>query len=87
MSQVRRGLAAKEACDEGFGVGPGGRGVYLDFHSAIERLGLDTIRDRYGNLFEIYERIADENAYQVPMRIYPAPHYTMGGSVVESITG
>src|SRR5262249_47592800 len=67
--------AAKEACDEGHGVGPGGHGVYLDFRSAIERLGLDNIRDKYGNLFEIYERITGDDAYQVPMRIYPAPHY------------
>jgi len=75
--------AAKEVCDEGRGVGPGGRGVYLDFADAIRRLGEDTIRDRYGNLFEMYERITGENAYQKPMRIYPAVHYTMGGTWVD----
>jgi len=75
--------AAKEVCDEGRGVGPGGRGVYLDFGDAIRRLGEDKIRERYGNLFEMYERITDENAYQRPMRIYPAPHYTMGGLWVD----
>lgn len=75
--------AAKEVCDEGRGVGPGGRGVYLDFASAIERLGEDTIRERYGNLFEMYERITAENPYKVPMRIYPAVHYTMGGLWVD----
>ncbi|MES2305878.1 MAG: fumarate reductase/succinate dehydrogenase flavoprotein subunit [Gemmatimonadota bacterium] len=75
--------AAKEACDDGLGVGPGGRGVFLDFSSAIKRLGEDTIRERYGNLFEMYERITDENPYQTPMRIYPAVHYTMGGLWVD----
>ena len=75
--------AAKEVCDEGRGVGPGGRGVYLDFAESIKRLGEDTIRERYGNLFEMYERITDENAYRQPMRIYPAPHYTMGGLWVD----
>jgi succinate dehydrogenase / fumarate reductase flavoprotein subunit len=75
--------SAKEVCDEGRGVGPGGRGVYLDFAEAIGRLGEDTIRERYGNLFEMYERITDENPYQVPMRIYPAVHYTMGGLWVD----
>ncbi|MES2123158.1 MAG: fumarate reductase/succinate dehydrogenase flavoprotein subunit [Gemmatimonadota bacterium] len=75
--------AAKEACDAGLGVGPGGRGVYLDFSRAIERLGEDTIRERYGNLFEMYERITDENPYRTPMRIYPAVHYTMGGLWVD----
>lgn len=75
--------AAKERCDEGFGVGPGGQGVYLDFKSAIERLGSDVIEERYGNLFEMYERITGENPYQVPMRIYPAIHYTMGGLWVD----
>ncbi|HEV3339165.1 MAG TPA: fumarate reductase/succinate dehydrogenase flavoprotein subunit, partial [Pirellulales bacterium] len=75
--------AAKEACDEGFGVGPGGHGVYLDFREAIGRLGLEQVRDKYGNLFEIYERITGDDAYQVPMRIYPAPHYTMGGLWVD----
>ena len=70
--------AAKEVCDEGRGVGPGGRGVYLDFADAIKRLGEDQIRERYGNLFEMYERITNENPYKVPMRIYPAAHYTMG---------
>ncbi|HEX6597856.1 MAG TPA: fumarate reductase/succinate dehydrogenase flavoprotein subunit [Gemmatimonadaceae bacterium] len=75
--------AAKEACDDGRGVGPGGRGVYLDFADAIKRLGVEKIRERYGNLFEMYERITDENPYEVPMRIYPAPHYTMGGLWVD----
>jgi succinate dehydrogenase / fumarate reductase flavoprotein subunit len=75
--------AAKEVCDEGRGVGPGGRGVYLDFSDAIKRLGESAIRERYGNLFEMYERITAENAYERPMRIYPAPHYTMGGLWVD----
>ncbi len=75
--------AAKEACDDGRGVGPGGRGVYLDFADAIRRLGKDQIAERYGNLFEMYQRITDENPYEVPMRIYPAPHYTMGGLWVD----
>ncbi len=75
--------AAKEVCDEGRGVGPGGRGVYLDFADAIKRLGKDKIAERYGNLFEMYERITDENPYEVPMRIYPAVHYTMGGLWVD----
>jgi len=75
--------AAKEVCDEGRGVGPGGRGVYLDFADAIGRLGEDTIRERYGNLFDMYEQITAENAYRRPMRIYPAPHYTMGGLWVD----
>jgi succinate dehydrogenase / fumarate reductase flavoprotein subunit len=75
--------AAKEVCDDGRGVGPGGRGVYLDFADSIRRLGEDTIRERYGNLFEMYERITAENAYQQPMRIYPAPHYAMGGLWVD----
>ena len=71
--------AAKRVCDEGRGVGPGGQGVYLDFGDAIKRLGEHVIRERYGNLFEMYERITGENPYKVPMRIYPAIHYTMGG--------
>ncbi|MFO1477662.1 MAG: fumarate reductase/succinate dehydrogenase flavoprotein subunit [Verrucomicrobiota bacterium] len=75
--------AAKEACDAGRGVGPGGLGVYLDFGDAIRRLGEPKIRERYGNLFQMYETITGENAYQVPMRIYPAVHYTMGGSWVD----
>ncbi len=75
--------AAKEACDDGRGVGPGGLGVYLDFRDAIARLGRETIAERYGNLFEMYERITDEDPYQVPMRIYPAVHYTMGGLWVD----
>src|SRR6187455_560743 len=75
--------AAKEVCDEGRGVGPGGRGVYLDFGDAIKRLGKDRIAERYGNLFEMYERITAENPYEVPMRIYPAVHYTMGGLWVD----
>jgi succinate dehydrogenase / fumarate reductase flavoprotein subunit len=75
--------AAKEVCDEGRGVGTSGRGVYLDFADAIQRVGEDKIRERYGNLFEMYERITDENPYKVPMRIYPAVHYTMGGLWVD----
>jgi succinate dehydrogenase / fumarate reductase, flavoprotein subunit len=75
--------SAKEVCDEGRGVGETGRGVYLDFADAIKRLGENTIRERYGNLFDIYEKITGENAYQVPMRIYPAVHYTMGGLWVD----
>ena len=75
--------AAKEQCDEGRGVGPGGRGVYLDFRDSIQRFGESVIRERYGNLFEMYERITDENGYKVPMRIYPAPHYAMGGLWVD----
>src|SRR6266567_731590 len=75
--------AAKEQCDDGRGVGPGGRGVYLDFRDAIKRDGEDKIRERYGNLFDMYERITAENGYKVPMRIYPAPHYCMGGLWVD----
>ncbi len=75
--------AAKKVCDEGRGVGPGGRGVYLDFADAIRRLGEAAIREKYGNLFDMYERITGENAYRVPMRIYPAVHYTMGGLWVD----
>jgi succinate dehydrogenase flavoprotein subunit len=75
--------AAKEVCDEGRGVGPGGRGVYLDFADAIKRLGVDAIRERYGNLFHVYKKITGEDAYNVPMRIYPAVHYTMGGLWVD----
>jgi succinate dehydrogenase / fumarate reductase flavoprotein subunit len=75
--------AAKEQCDDGRGVGPGGRGVYLDFRDAIRRDGEDKIREKYGNLFDMYERITGENPYRVPMRIYPAVHYTMGGLWVD----
>ena len=75
--------AAKEVCDEGRGVGPTGLGVYLDFSAAINRLGEDKIRERYGNLFDMYERITGESAYQQPMRIFPAVHYTMGGVWVD----
>ena len=75
--------AAKRACDEGRGVGDTGLGVYLDFTDAIKRLGLDLVKQRYGNLFDMYEKITGENAYQVPMRIYPAIHYTMGGLWVD----
>jgi succinate dehydrogenase / fumarate reductase flavoprotein subunit len=75
--------AAKAVCDEGRGVGPGGLGVYLDFADAIARLGAQTVRERYGNLFEMYQRITDEDPYRVPMRIYPAVHYTMGGLWVD----
>jgi succinate dehydrogenase / fumarate reductase flavoprotein subunit len=74
---------AKYVCDEGRGVGETKLAVYLDFADAIKRLGEDTIRDRYGNLFEIYERITDEDPYNLPMRIYPAVHYTMGGLWVD----
>ena len=75
--------AAKERCDAGFGVGNTGLAVYLDFSSSIERLGEDTIRARYGNLFQMYEKIVDENPYKTPMMIYPAIHYTMGGVWVD----
>ncbi|MEZ5989592.1 MAG: fumarate reductase/succinate dehydrogenase flavoprotein subunit [Planctomycetota bacterium] len=75
--------AAKKVCDEGRGVGPGGLGVYLDFKDAIARLGRDVIEQRYGNLFEMYERITGEDPYAVPMRIFPASHYTMGGLWVD----
>ncbi|MEQ4716802.1 fumarate reductase/succinate dehydrogenase flavoprotein subunit [Nonomuraea sp. B19D2] len=75
--------AAKNVCDEGRGVGPGGLGVYLDFRDAINRLGRDAVEKKYGNLFEMYERITSENPYEVPMRIYPAVHYTMGGLWVD----
>jgi len=75
--------AAKEVCDEGRGAGPGGRGVYLDFSGAIQRLGEAAVRERYGNLFDMYEKITGENAYRTPMRIYPAVHYSMGGLWVD----
>jgi succinate dehydrogenase / fumarate reductase flavoprotein subunit len=75
--------AAKEVCDDGRGVGDSGRGVYLDFADAIERLGKNVITERYGNLFEMYHDITAEDPYQVPMRIYPAPHYAMGGLWVD----
>ncbi len=75
--------AAKQVCDEGRGVGPTGYGVYLDFSDAIKRLGRDKIEERYGNLFEMYERITGEDPYKTPMRIYPASHYTMGGLWVD----
>ncbi|PYP48778.1 MAG: fumarate reductase/succinate dehydrogenase flavoprotein subunit [Gemmatimonadetes bacterium] len=74
---------AKEVCDEGRGVGPGGHGVYLDFRDAIARLGRRVIAERYDNLFEMYQRITGEDPFQAPMRIYPAPHYTMGGLWVD----
>ena len=74
---------AKAVCDEGRGVGESGLGVYLDFAAAIKRLGEHTIRERYGNLFDMYQRITDEDPYKVPMRIYPAIHYTMGGLWVD----
>jgi succinate dehydrogenase / fumarate reductase flavoprotein subunit len=74
---------AKEVCDQEKGVGPGGRGVFLDFGDAIERLGVEVIRSRYGNLFDMYARITDEDPYRTPMRIYPAVHYTMGGLWVD----
>ena len=75
--------AAKERCDAGYGVGPTGLAVYLDFASAIERLGRDVIEQRYGNLFQMYQKITDQNPYEVPMMIYPAVHYTMGGLWVD----
>src|SRR5438105_12002843 len=74
---------AKQVCDEGRGVGPGSHGVYLDLRDAIARLGHRVIADRYGNLFEMYERITAESPFERPMRIYPAPHYTMGGLWVD----
>ena len=74
---------AKQMVDEGHGVGPQTNGVYLDFADAIQRLGQPVIKERYGNLFDMYERITGENPYEVPMRIYPAPHYTMGGLWVD----
>ncbi|MFG1635489.1 fumarate reductase/succinate dehydrogenase flavoprotein subunit [Pseudonocardia alni] len=75
--------AAKEVCDEKRGVGPSGLGVYLDFDDAIQRLGRKAVENKYGNLFEMYERITGENPYEVPMRIFPAVHYTMGGLWVD----
>ena len=75
--------SAKEACDEGRGVGPTGLGVYLDFADAIKRLGEQNIREKYGNLFHMYSKITGEDPYKSPMRIYPAPHYTMGGLWVD----
>ncbi len=75
--------AAKERCDAGYGVNSTGLAVYLDFKEAIERLGEDTVRARYGNLFQMYEKIVDENPYKTPMMIYPAIHYTMGGIWVD----
>jgi len=75
--------AAKQVCDDGLGVGPTGRGVYLDFRDAIAERGREEIESRYGNLFELYERITGEDPWGVPMRIYPAPHYSMGGLWVD----
>ncbi|MCB9228992.1 MAG: fumarate reductase/succinate dehydrogenase flavoprotein subunit [Deltaproteobacteria bacterium] len=75
--------SAKEVCDAGYGIGQSGLGVYLDFADAIQRLGEKTVRERYGNLFHMYQKITDENPYQIPMRIYPAVHYTMGGLWVD----
>ncbi len=75
--------AAMRMIDQGRGVGPLGNGVYLDFHDSIGRLGADVVEERYGNLFEMYQRITDEDPYRAPMRIYPAPHYTMGGLWVD----
>jgi succinate dehydrogenase / fumarate reductase flavoprotein subunit len=75
--------AAKAVCDEGRGVGESALGVYLDFGAAIKRVGEDVIREKYGNLFDMYQRITDENPYKQPMRIYPAVHYTMGGLWVD----
>ena len=75
--------AAKRMCDDGKGVGPGGLGVYLDFGDAVKRLGKEIVGERYGNLFDMYQRITDDSPYQTPMRIYPAVHYTMGGLWVD----
>ena len=75
--------AAKNACDDGRGVGKSGLAVYLDFSAAIKKLGEDKVRERYGNLFDMYQKITDENPYKQPMRIYPAVHYTMGGLWVD----
>lgn len=75
--------AAKERCDAGYGVGESGAAVYLDFSGAIKRLGIEVIRERYVNLFEMYQRITGENPYETPMRIYPAVHYAMGGLWVD----
>ncbi len=75
--------AAKNVCDEGRGVGPGGLGVYLDFADSIDRLGKSAVESKYGNLFDMYQRITGENPYELPMRIYPAVHYTMGGLWVD----
>jgi succinate dehydrogenase / fumarate reductase flavoprotein subunit len=75
--------AAKQVCDDGQGVGPGGRGVYLDFADSIKRLGANTIKERYANLFDMYAKITGEDPYTAPMRIYPAVHYTMGGLWVD----
>src|SRR5690606_20328012 len=75
--------AAKKVCDEGLGVNQTGEAVYLDFETAIKRDGAKAIEDRYGNLFEMYERITGENPYKTPMKIYPAVHYTMGGLWVD----
>jgi succinate dehydrogenase / fumarate reductase flavoprotein subunit len=75
--------AAKQVCDEGRGIGPGGRGVYLDFADAIRRLGRPAFTAKYGNLFDMYRQITGEDGYERPMRIYPAPHYTMGGLWVD----
>ena len=75
--------AVKHICDDGCGVGPGGLGVYLDLSDAIAQQGLEVVQERYGNLFEMYQRITGEDAYKTPMRIYPAPHYTMGGLWVD----
>ena len=75
--------AAKHVCDQGLGVGPTGRGVYMDFRDAISERGTREIAARYGNLFDLYEQITGDSPWQVPMRIYPAPHYTMGGLWVD----
>ena len=75
--------SAKQICDEGLGVGPSGLGVYLDFGDAIQRMGQSAVKERYGNLFQMYERITGEDPYEVPMRIFPAVHYTMGGLWVD----
>ena len=75
--------AAKERCDAGFGAGETGQSVYLDFEDAINSMGKDTVAARYGNLFDMYAKITDENPYKTPMRIYPAVHYTMGGLWVD----
>jgi len=73
----------KRCVTRGRGVGPHGRGVFPDFADAIHRMGIDQVREKYGNIFDVYEKITGEDAYKVPMRIYPAPHYTMGGLWVD----
>jgi succinate dehydrogenase / fumarate reductase flavoprotein subunit len=86
LPATSRRVGAKRMCDEGRGVGPSKMSVYLDFRDAIQRVGADTIAAKYGNLFQMYQKITDENPYQVPMRMYPAVHYVMGGSLESTTT-